>query len=268
MVATAVSARQTSREHLTLRQKATDANHQSQLQSCADSRFLRQRRARKNFAGKQVPQRGVVPVGTWLPRGVTVEAVEGVDSLEGVMNGLRHLYGAEHTYQTLVVDTLDAFEPHVLEHVCAANRWRNIEQPSYGKGYVAADETWRRFLNGIGALRDKRSMTIVLTCHATIERVEDPRAPTYTAYAPKLHKRARALVMDAADIVGFLAEDLRVVTDDGGFKERTRAAAGNGRFLFVEGCPAFSAKNRFGMPTKIPIPVDFNVSELTKYWTS
>jgi hypothetical protein len=74
--------------------------------------------------------------------------------------------------------------------------------------------------------------------------------------------------MDAADIVGFLAEDLRVVTDDGGFKERTRAAAGNGRFLFVEGCPAFSAKNRFGMPTKIPIPVDFNVSELTKYWTS
>jgi AAA domain len=203
-----------------------------------------------------------------LPRGVTVEAVEGVDSFEGVMNGLRHLYGAEHTYQTLVVDTLDAFEPHVLEHVCAANRWRNIEQPSYGKGYVAADETWRRFLNGIGALRDKRSMAIVLTCHATIERVEDPRAPTYTAYAPKLHKRARALVMDAADIVGFLAEDLRVVTDDGGFKERTRAAAGNGRFLFVEGCPAFNAKNRFGMPTKIPIPVDFNVSELTKYWTS
>ncbi len=203
-----------------------------------------------------------------LPHGVEVEAAEGVDSFEGAMNGLRHLYGAEHTYQTLVVDTLDAFEPHVLEHVCAANRWRNIEQPSYGKGYVAADETWRRFLNGVSALRNKRSMTVVLTCHATIERVEDPRAPTYTAYAPKLHKRARALVMDAADIVGFLAEDLRVVTDDGGFRERTRAAAGNGRFLFVEGCPAFNAKNRFGMPTKIPIPVDFNVSELTKYWTS
>jgi AAA domain len=81
-----------------------------------------------------------------LPRGVTVEAAEGVDSFEGVMNGLRHLYSAEHTYQTLVVDTLDAFEPHLLEHVCATNRWRNIEQPSYGKGWVAADETWRRFL--------------------------------------------------------------------------------------------------------------------------
>jgi AAA domain len=110
-------------------------------------------------------------------------------------------------------------------------------------------------------------MTVVLTCHATIERVEDPRAPTYTAYAPKLHKRARALVMDAADIVGFLAEDLRVVTDDGGFRERTRAAAGNGRFLFVEGCPAFNAKNRFGMPAKIPIPLDFDIANLTQHWT-
>jgi hypothetical protein len=202
-----------------------------------------------------------------LPRGVTVEAAEGVDSFEGVMNGLRHLYSAEHTYQTLVVDTLDAFEPHLLEHVCAANRWRNIEQPSYGKGWVAADETWRRFLSGVSALRDKRGMTVVLTCHATIERVEDPRAPTYTAYAPKLHKRARALVMDAADIVGFLAEDLRVVTDDGGFRERTRAAAGNGRFLFVEGCPAFNAKNRFGMPAKIPTPLDFDIANLTQHWT-
>jgi AAA domain len=165
-----------------------------------------------------------------LPRGVTVEAAEGVDSFEGVMNGLRHLYSAE-------------------------------------QGWVAADETWRRFLSGVSALRDKRGMTVVLTCHATIERVEDPRAPTYTAYAPKLHKRARALVMDAADIVGFLAEDLRVVTDDGGFRERTRAAAGNGRFLFVEGCPAFNAKNRFGMPAKIPIPLDFDIANLTQHWT-
>jgi hypothetical protein len=73
--------------------------------------------------------------------------------------------------------------------------------------------------------------------------------------------------MDCVDVIAFLAEDLRVVTDDGGFRERTRAAASNGRFLFVEGCPAFAAKNRFGMPAKIPIPLDFDIANLTQYWS-
>src|SRR5215469_355694 len=66
----------------------------------------------------------------------------------------------------------------------------------------------------------------------------DPRAPTYTMYLPKPHKRARALVCDAADVIGFLAEELRVATDDGGFRERVRASSSNQRFLFVEGTPA------------------------------
>ena len=111
-------------------------------------------------------------------------------------------------------------------------------------------------------------MTIVLSAHAAIERIDDPRAPTYTSYQPKLHKRARALVMDACDVIGFLSEELRVVTDDGGFRERTRATAGNGRFLFVEGRPAFAAKNRYGLPEKLPIPLDFNIETLTQHWSN
>jgi hypothetical protein len=163
----------------------------------------------------------------------------------------------------LIVDTVDALEPMLLEDVCLKHGWKNIEQPPYGKGWVLADETWRRFVRGVVALRDKHGMTIALVAHATIERVDDPRAPSFTSYWPKLHKRARHLVLDACDLVGFLAEDLRIATDD---RERVRATSSNQRFLFVEGCPAYVGKNRYGMPAKIPIGVDFNVGELTKYW--
>ena len=201
-----------------------------------------------------------------LPRGVGVSAMKDVDSFEGVLNGLRFLHAGEHPYKTLVIDTLDALETYVLEYVCAKHNWKSIEQPSYGKGYTAADDVWRRFLNAINSVRNKCGMTIVLTAHATIERIDDPRAPTYTSYQPKLHKRARALVMDACDIVAFLSEDLRVVTDDGGFRERTRATAGNGRYLFVEGRPAFAAKNRYGMPEKLSVSLDFNIEGLTGHW--
>jgi hypothetical protein len=106
-----------------------------------------------------------------------------------------------------------------------------------------------------------------LVAHATIERIDDPRAPSFTQFAPKLHKRARALICDAADVIGFLAEDLRIATDDSGFRERVRATSSSQRFLFVEGSPAFVAKNRYAMPPKIPVGVDFNINELTKFWS-
>jgi hypothetical protein len=105
-----------------------------------------------------------------------------------------------------------------------------------------------------------------MTCHTSIERVDDPRAPSFTSYAPRLHKRARGLVMDACDAVFFLSEDLRVVTDDGGFRERVRAGTDNRRVLFTEGTPAFAAKNRFGMAAKIPIPLEFDFANLAQHW--
>jgi hypothetical protein len=202
-----------------------------------------------------------------IPGGIEVDAVQDVDSFEGVLRALSHLYkdGAGE-YQTLVFDTLDQLEAHVVEFVCAKFNWKNIEQPSFGKGWVACDDEWRRFLRAITAIRDKHGVTVVLVAHATIERIEDPRAPTFTSYAPRLHKRARALVMDACDIVGFLAEDLRVITDDGGFRDRTRAAAADGRFLFVEGKPSFAAKNRFAMPPKLAIPLNVDFGTISNHW--
>jgi hypothetical protein len=203
-----------------------------------------------------------------LPRGVSVDAVEDVGSIDTVMNALREIYTTPGEYKSLLIDTVDALEALLIESLCAKNNWKNIETPPYGKGWVAADDEWRRFIRAITAIRDKHDMTIVMTCHCAIERIDDPRAPTYTSYQPRLHKRARGLIMDCADAVFFLAEDLRVVTDDGGFRERTRAATDTRRFLFTEGRPAFAAKNRLGMPEKIPMPIDFDFSTLTQYWAN
>jgi len=199
-----------------------------------------------------------------LPRGVAIDAVEDVRTFEDIMTALRGLYDDPHGYQTLVIDTIDALEPMLIESVCVRNGWKTVEQPPFGKGWVMADDTWRQFLRGLTAIRDRHGMAICLVCHAEVVKIDDPRAPTYGSYQPKLHKRARALVMDAADAVLFLAEDLRIVTDG----ERTRADAAPHRFLFTEGRPAFAAKNRFAMPPKIAIPSDFDFGNLARYWAN
>ena len=74
-----------------------------------------------------------------LPRGVSVEAAEGVDSFEGVLSAMRDLHADRGEFGSLVIDTADALEGHLLEYVCGKHDWPNIEKPAYGKGWVAAD---------------------------------------------------------------------------------------------------------------------------------
>lgn len=203
-----------------------------------------------------------------LPKGIALDAFENVDSRDGVFNALRDFYQDQCGYESLIIDTVDALETHLIEYVCAKNNWRNIEQPSFGKGWLALDEEWHRYVRALRAIGDK-GVTVVQACHTEIVRIDDPRAPSYTSYQPRLHKRARAIVMDAADAVFFLSDDLRVLTESGGFGERIRASAGSGqRFLFTERRPAFAAKNRFGMAEKIPLPLNFDFSELARYWAN
>ena len=159
-----------------------------------------------------------------LPRGVSVDAIDGLTSYSEIIEALRALYQEPQGYQTLIIDTLDSLEPMPIEAVCVKNGWKHIESPSYGKGFVIADQEWQRFIRGLTALRDK-GMTVVMVAHSVIERFDDPRAPSYTAYWPKLHKRARHLILDTCDVVGFLAEELRVATDDSGFRERAAPPA-------------------------------------------
>jgi hypothetical protein len=198
-----------------------------------------------------------------LPKGVTVDAVEDVNSFEDVLAALRDLYSDPHGYQSLVIDTVDSLEALIIDYTCRKNGWKSIETPAFGKGWVAVDDEWRRFIRGITAIRDKHGMTIIMTCHAEIVTVNDPRAPSYSSYQPKLHKRGRGLVMDACDAVLLISEDLRVLTDN---NDRVRASAGPQRYLFCEGTPSFAAKNRFAMPSKVALPIELSFDNLAQYW--
>lgn len=62
-----------------------------------------------------------------LPRGVSVDAIDGLASYNDVLEALRALYQDPQGYQTLIIDTLDSLEPMLLDAVCAKNGWKNIE---------------------------------------------------------------------------------------------------------------------------------------------
>ena len=63
-------------------------------------------------------------------------------SLVEVYAAIDTLINKDHDFQTLFIDSLDWLEPMIQEYVCKQNNWKNIEQPGFGKGYVAAAEEW------------------------------------------------------------------------------------------------------------------------------
>jgi hypothetical protein len=201
------------------------------------------------------------------PAGIEIDTFGLLGTFSEVHTALTALASASHDYRTLVIDALDGLEALIWRDLCASQGWASIETPGFGKGYVTADRWWRDVLNGLDYLRRERGMAIVLLAHSAIETVNDPRAASYTSYQLRLHKRARGLVQDWCDAIGFLSPDLHVREDDAGFgKKRARADGGSQRWLHWEARPSFVAKNRYGLPAKMPVPADFRYEALASYF--
>ena len=156
------------------------------------------------------------------------------------------LYEEPHEFGTVVVDSVDWLEPLIWKHVAAANGWRSIEEPGFGKGYAAALDVWREYLEALNALRNDRGMTVIQIAHTDIKRFDSPEHEPYDRYIIKLHARAAALLQEHSDVVLFANYRISTVKADVGFSKKVTRALGKGeRVIHTAERPAFLAKNRY-----------------------
>jgi len=175
-------------------------------------------------------------------------------TFEEVIEALAALYVEDHDFKTVVVDSVDWLEPLVWGKACRDNGWASIEDAGYGKGYVAALNFWRQYLDGLNALRDDRGMTVVQIAHTDIKRFDSPEHDPYDRYVIKLHARAAALLQEHSDVVLFANYRISTVKSDVGFNKKVTRALGSGeRVLYTAERPAFLAKNRYGLPDSLPL---------------
>ncbi len=171
-----------------------------------------------------------------------------------VMEALESLRTEDHDFYTLAVDSLDHLEPLIWAQACKDNKWPDISSVPYGKGYVAAVDYWRAFLNAVDALRDEKGMAFIGIAHAKITKFEGPEHEPYDRYGPKLHKDASALVQERMDCVLFGNYKVSTTRTDAGFNKKVVRGMGSGeRVLYTEERPAFIAKQRYGIPPVIAL---------------
>lgn len=209
---------------------------------------------------------GKTSLGAGMPKPVIIQTEDGLGMIDmpsfgllktyaDVMDAVASLYSEEHDFQTVVIDSLDWLEPMVWTETCLLNKWKDIEQPGFGKGYAAALDTWRCILDGLNALRDERKMTVVMIAHTESKRFESPEVEAFDRYQPKLQKAASALMQEHVDCVWFMNYRVSIVKDDKKDpSSRARGVGGGQRVLYTTERPSHLAKNRYRMAESISLP--------------
>lgn len=205
--------------------------------------------------------------GAQAPNPVFLPIEDGLDHIDAAMfprpTRLEHVWSAfsalasgGHDYKTLVIDSLDWLEPLIWRAVCEANNWATIEEPGYGKGYVAVTEVWRNVAAWIESLRASGIATIMIA-HSTLRKIDQPDSDPYDRWEPKIHQKAWAIIAEMADLVlfGYRPVSVAVSRDQKGRPQRKIARASVLGESMVRCRPSgvAVAGARWPMPERLPL---------------
>ncbi len=153
--------------------------------------------------------------------------------------------------RTLVIDTLDWADILCTRSLLREKSWKSIEDAGYGKGYVMLGEKFSELLAKLTELAD-RGVNVGFCAHAQLRKVEKPEETgAYDHWELKCSKRVAPLVKEWADLLLFLNYDSVVIK--GNNPMEANRIVGNKRVMYANHQPTFDAKNRFGLPDKLPL---------------
>lgn len=159
----------------------------------------------------------------------------------------------KHSFQTVILDSLDWLEPLVQEELCRKEGKANIEAFGFGKGYTLLDTDWKKITAALDSLIDK-GINVVCICHAAAVMFDPPDSDSYMTYSLKLQKRAAAVWTEWADQILFLNYHKNIVhaSDNG----KGKAIGDGDRIVYTASRPAYTAKSRWPLPAEIYIGQD------------
>lgn len=155
--------------------------------------------------------------------------------------------------QTLVIDTVDWAERMARDHVCSTHSVKGLEDFGYGKGYIYLYEAMGQLLNQLTDVVNA-GMNVILTAHAQMRKFEQPdELGAYDRWEMKLMKQTPGMVKEWADLVLFATYETYIIKEQGKEKSTKGKAQGGARVMHTTHHPCWDAKNRHGLPDKLPL---------------
>ena len=174
-------------------------------------------------------------------------------SYQMILDEIAYVKANPYLCDTFVLDTADWAERICRDNVCAKNGKTGIEDFGYGKGYSYVFEDFGRILNALDELL-LCGINIIITAHAVMRKFEQPdEMGAYDRWELKLINAPKCsisnMVKEWADLLLFANYETIVVKNS---ETKKNKAAGGQRVMYTAHHPCWDAKNRFGLPEKLP----------------
>jgi hypothetical protein len=180
---------------------------------------------------------------------------------EDVLEHVDFLTNEEHPFETIVYDTVDWLEPLLWRFCCERDSGRktelnksgakliSIEDYGFQKGYIAAEEEFRHFVDKLDVLQVKRGMHVVMLMHSHIKNFKNPTGPDFDQWKPKPHALVSAIVSEWAEnfFFGFYDIAAAKLVDE----KKAKGVGGSKRILGTRSTAAYDAKNRIGLQAEV-----------------
>lgn len=219
----------------------------------------------KNTLAMEFPETVTFDWERGAPVGATVLSDE-VATFGDTLDVIGTLISDDHDFKTVIFDSLDKLEPMIHAQVCADNKWANIEEPGYGKGYAIALGYWEEFARAVDHLNISRSVCTIMIAHSGVSRFDDPMAASYSRYDLRIKDKAGGIMKDRCDAILMMSQEALVSKEDAGFnKTVAKATSSSDRWIRTEAKASFAAKNRYGLPPKFRYDLGAGFATLRPY---
>ncbi len=180
------------------------------------------------------------------------------ESFQDVLDAVEELTRSEHDFQTLVIDTIDAVDGLIKDHVIRRNGWAPEEFDAYGRGLKITPDEHRKLILAIDRLVTAKKMNVIVIAHSRTKSFKNPAGADYLRFEPNLAGDAPpALWKYWAEAVLFATYETFVHVQKGGSDDaslkRGKATSAGRRIVHTEWSAAFDAKNRYGLPAELSL---------------
>lgn len=175
-------------------------------------------------------------------------------TMDEVRKALEEVLAAKSLeFKTFVLDNLGWFEPLPWAEIIKRENVKSIDEAGGGwqNGYKMAIPCHQEVVNLLKEIRQKHKIDIVVLAHSRVKQFQDPTIQsTYDKYQLSINEQAENVWFRNVEAVLFMNYEILKV------KEKSRFAQGEGiRYVYTQERPGFKAKNRYGLPFRIQVPL-------------
>lgn len=188
------------------------------------------------------------------------------DALNGI---LAELMTEEHNYKTLVIDSITTLNMMLEHELCERDGVDAVADAAggYHKGYSVVSDWHAEIIYKCEQLRAVKGMAIVFLAHSGIKKIRNrpDAAADYSVYSMEMSNESLSVYVSQSDAVLYLKQDEFVMGSETNKKgqttkygritqtgDRKLVTSSDGQVGFV------NAKNRYGMPVEIDVPLGVN----------